>query len=77
MPDVEIYSYDFSYLDPTERFLFHVQVTEYQNRIEIIENVALMNGNENVFHREYTVYLINERDLIVICSPESDVFNVE
>ena len=77
MPDVEICFYDISYLDPTERFLFHVQVTEYQNRIEIIENVALMNGNGNVFYHEYTVSLINERDLIVICSPESDAFNVE
>ena len=74
MPEIEVCSYNFSYLDPTNRFLFYVQVTRYRNRIEIIETVAF--EYVNVFNHEYIVPLINERDLIVISFPVSDVFNV-
>ena len=77
MPEVEIYFHDFYYLDPTERFLFHVQVTRYQSRIEIIENISSINENANAFNDEYIVPLINERGLTVICHPESDIFDLD
>ena len=69
MPELEIDFHTFYILHPSQSFVIYIQLTIYQERIGIMENVRALT-------EEYADGSIEERRLIIVCPPESDVFDL-
>ena len=64
MTQVEVYFHAF-YILHNQRFVIQVQVTRYQERIQILENIRAFNG-------EFVGGCVNET---IICPPQSDILD--